>query len=100
MHAVEAGKDEHVAVLLRAGAQKDHRSLQTYGNHPKGSTALDIARRMQDELGINRKDIIAQLEYEPAKVGTRTLSGPKSKRAFSFRLNVVCAVIGLPGSCS
>ena len=73
MHAVEAGKDEHVAALLRAGAQKDHCSLQTYGNHPKGSTALDIARRMRDELGIDRKDIIVQLEYEPAKVGTRPL---------------------------
>ena len=39
--------------------------------HPEGSTALVIARRMQDELGIDRKDIIAQLEYEPAKVGAR-----------------------------
>jgi hypothetical protein len=79
MHAVEAGKNEHVAALLRAGAQKDHRSLQVYGNHPKGSTALDIARRMQAELGVDRKDIIAQLEYEPAKVSPAL--GLRSARA-------------------
>ena len=79
MHAVEAGKNEHVAALLRAGAQKDHRSLQVYGNHPKGSCALDIARRMQAELGVDRKDIIAQLEYEPAKVSPAL--GLRSARA-------------------
>lgn len=67
MHAVEAGKDDHVAALLRAGAQKDKGSTQVYGNHPKGVTAVDVARRMQDELGIDRAEIIKQLEYEPAK---------------------------------
>ena len=55
-----------MAALLRAGANKQMKSTEVYGLHPIGSTALSIAKTMQSELGIDRKDIIGQLEYDAA----------------------------------
>eukprot|EP01050_Picozoa_sp_SAG11_P021122 SAG11_NODE_3697_length_2274_cov_1.792644_2_plen_215_part_00 len=65
MHATEANKIDHVAALLRAGSSKTVRSTDEYGIFPPGSTAADIARQMQTKLGVDREDVLRQLEFEP-----------------------------------
>lgn len=80
MQATEQNKSDHVAALLRAGADKTVASTVEYGLFPAGSTAVSIANLMVARLGVNRKDIIELLEFEPPSL--------KASHTFSIARNL------------